>query len=80
MSKVVVPASGAAIEVVAALSTQFILQNTSGRSIVLENAADPIDGIIVKGGETFQSEVAWTAAWTAKSPSLVDVTVRVAQE
>lgn len=80
MSKVVVPASGAAIEVVAAGSVQFVLQNTSGRSIVILNAADPIDGITVRGGETFQSEVAWTAAWTAKSPSLVDVVVRVAQE
>ena len=80
MSKVVVPATGLAIEVVAAASTQFIIQNTSGTSIVILNAADPEDGIILKGGQTLQSDLAWTAAWTAKSLELRAVTVRVAQE
>ncbi len=80
MSKVVVPATGLAIEVVAAASTQFIIQNTGGVSIVMENAADPVAGIILKPGETLHSDVAWTAAWTAKSLELKAVTVRVAQE
>ena len=80
MAKVVVPATGLAVEVVAALSTQFVIQNTGAVSIVMENAVDPVDGIILKPGETFASDLAWTAAWTAKSLELKAVTVRVAQE
>ena len=71
---------GVAVELVAAASTKSVIHNTGPGSIVVENAADPVDGIPIKPGETLVLD-AWTAAWTGKTLGGVnDVVVRVAQE
>lgn len=80
MADVVLPANGDVVEVVAAVSTQFIVYNSSGSSVALAAAVDPTKGIVLKGGETLQSEVGWTAAWTGVSLNGVAVVLKVEQE
>jgi hypothetical protein len=80
MAIVTLAANGDASELVAVASTRGIIQNTAAGSIVVENAADPEDGLILKPGETLVLETAWAAAWTGKSLTGKTAVVRVAQE
>ena len=80
MAIVTLPANGAVGELVAAASTRSVINNTGPGSIVVENAVDPVDGVIIKPGGTLVLDSAWTAAWTGKSLNGKIATVRVAQE
>ena len=80
MADVVLPANGDVVEVIAAASTQFVIYNSGGRSIVLDTLADPTKGIVLKPGGTFQSEVGWTLAWNGRSLSGAAIVLHVVQE
>ena len=82
MASITVPASGAAVTIVTALSGNAIVQNAGAYEVTILNAADPTDGLGLKPGQTLNlsSVAVWTAAWTARSPSLRDVVVRVASQ
>jgi hypothetical protein len=80
MAIVTLLANGTAGELVAAASTKAVINNTGPGSIVVENAADPVGGIIIRPGETLDLPTGWTAAWNGKSLSGNIATVRVAQE
>jgi hypothetical protein len=80
MAVVTLLANGTAGELVAAVSTKSVINNTGPGSIVVENAADPAGGIIIKPGETLGLPTGWAAAWTGKSLNGKVATVRVAQE
>jgi len=80
MAIVTLAANGDASELVAAASTKSVINNTGPGSIVVENAADPVGGIIIRPGESLGLPTGWTAAWAGKSLNGKIATVRVAQE
>jgi hypothetical protein len=82
MAIVTLLASGDALELIPAAAVRGFIQNTSNTDIEVENAADPEDGLLVKGGEMLDIgfDSAWTNAWTGRSPNGRDAVVRVAFE
>ena len=82
MAKVTLPASGAAVELLPTASVRGFIQNPTAQSIEVENAVDPTDGLLVGPGEILDlgKDSAWTLAWTGRSPSGIDIVVRVAFE
>ena len=64
MALITLPGNQDAVEVIPAAG-KGVVQCQSGTAVI-ENAVDPINGIIIKQGEALALD-GWTAAWNAKS-------------
>lgn len=64
MALVTLPSNNSAVQVVAAAG-KAVIQCVRGAAI-MENAADPSDGISITQGEIIAID-GWTAAWNAQS-------------
>lgn len=80
MSAVTLLANGTAVEIVAAASTLAIVQNVSTGTVVIENAADPANGLLLFPKEKIVLDEAWSAAWMGKALHGVTAEIRVAQQ
>ena len=80
MAIVTLTADGAAVEVIAAASAKTLVQNASSTSCVIENAVDPVGGIILAPKQIINLPATWIAAWTGKALNGVAVELRVAQD
>lgn len=78
MALVTLPSNNNPVEIIAA-GGKGIVQNLSGPAVI-ENAADPTNGIALRQGETIALD-GWAAAWNGQSVTTGKaVVLRVATE